>query len=322
MVRIIITAVQTTPKLAQCSRGSFFGAVMRSCELALEPNTPLGQAYLIPRWNSTKKCLECNFQIGYQGILELAYRSKTVEYRRITAEIVYEGDTFDYEYGIDAHLTHKPKGKSEKPLYAYALYELKNGGRDFKVWPWEKIMKHAERFSESFDKSFSPWKSNQESKEAMAKKTVLVNLLKYAPKSAKIASAVGSDERTLNMRRIEDGSHSFISVNADDFLIEPEDPEANPDMANAEKADPVSDTVSAEKNAAQQPAPEQSRTADTGNGQPKPVGTPQREFNRNTRDERAPEQKGGGDMFFEDEEAALQEMYEQRAPGTSGPDFG
>ncbi|MDR1893019.1 MAG: recombinase RecT [Oscillospiraceae bacterium] len=322
MVRIILTAVQTTPKLAECSRVSFFGAVMQSCQLALEPNTPLGQAYLIPRWNGTKKCLECNFQLGYQGILDLAYR--TDKYKRIAAEVVYEGDKFDYEYGLDSYLRHKPDGKSDKPLYVYALYELKNGGREFKVWTWEKIMQHAEQFSESFDKSFAPWKSNPESQEGMAKKTVLINLLKYAPKSAEIASAVNADERILSARRVDDGGHSFVSIDVEDIPTMPVEPEVKDETtppAQNQSAQPAGNGAAA--------TPAQAPTATAANGG-QPVaqgngnsGNPlQNGAPPNSANGKAGNGKRNGQLFGADEDADMQEAYERHMAGAMGPDFG
>ena len=46
--RIALSAVSNTPKLAQCTPKSFLAAMMNAAQLGLEPNTPLGQAYLIP----------------------------------------------------------------------------------------------------------------------------------------------------------------------------------------------------------------------------------------------------------------------------------
>ena len=60
--RMALSALNTTPKLAECSQMSFLGALMNAAQLGLEPNTPLGQAYLIPYRNKGK--LECQFQIG------------------------------------------------------------------------------------------------------------------------------------------------------------------------------------------------------------------------------------------------------------------
>ena len=53
-VRMALTAVNNTPVLAQCTPMSFIAALMNAAQLGLEPNTPLGQAYLIPYKNKKK----------------------------------------------------------------------------------------------------------------------------------------------------------------------------------------------------------------------------------------------------------------------------
>jgi recombination protein RecT len=132
MIRIIMTAIRTNPKLAECTPNSFYGSMLTSLQLGLEVNTPLEHAFLIPRWNNSKKILQCHFELGYKGLIELCYR--TNQYKRIEAEVVYEGDKFSYEYGFEAYLRHKPCGKLENPRYVWALFELVNGGKSFKVW--------------------------------------------------------------------------------------------------------------------------------------------------------------------------------------------
>lgn len=67
--RMALSALNTTPKLQECSQMSFLGALMNAAQLGLEPNTPLGQAYLIPYKNHGK--LECQFQIGYKGLIDM-----------------------------------------------------------------------------------------------------------------------------------------------------------------------------------------------------------------------------------------------------------
>ncbi len=51
--RMALSALNTTPKLAECSHMSFLSALMNAAQLGLEPNTPLGQAYLIPYKNKS-----------------------------------------------------------------------------------------------------------------------------------------------------------------------------------------------------------------------------------------------------------------------------
>lgn len=56
--RIMTSAVSNNPNLAQCDAMSFISAMMTAAQLGLEPNTPLGQAYLIPYGK------QCQFQLG------------------------------------------------------------------------------------------------------------------------------------------------------------------------------------------------------------------------------------------------------------------
>ena len=194
MMRIAMTAVTMNPKLATCSQSSFFGALLTATQLGLEVNTPLGQAYLIPY--DTKKGMLCQFQLGYQGALELAYRSR--KFKRIKAVVVHKGDYFEYSYGLTPQLEHKPTGTDE-PTHVYALYETESGGVDFEVWTWEQVMRHGQKYSKSF--SNSPWKT---APEEMAKKTVLKSLLKYAPKAVELNEAVVADEGIINKNVILD----------------------------------------------------------------------------------------------------------------------
>ena len=102
--RITLSALSTNAKLAETTPQSFLSAMMTAAQLGLEPNTPLGQAYLIPFWNGKNKCLECQFQLGYKGLIDLAYRSGEVSV--IQAQIVYENDEFSYSFGlipVEAH---------------------------------------------------------------------------------------------------------------------------------------------------------------------------------------------------------------------------
>lgn len=185
--RMALSALNTTPKLRECTQISFLSALMSSAQLGLEPNTPLGQAYLIPYNN--KGSLECQFQVGYRGLLDLNYRNPLMQ--NITAHTVYENDMFEYELGLNPRLIHKPalNDRGEIKLF-YAYYKLSNGGFGFEVMSKEDIDKHAKMYSKGFDSAYSPWKTNY---IAMAKKTVLKQVLKYAPVKAEYIKALASD---------------------------------------------------------------------------------------------------------------------------------
>lgn len=185
--RMVLSAMSTTPALVQCSPKSFLAAMMQAAQLGVEPNTPLGQAYLIPYKN--KGVLECQFQLGYKGLIDLAYRSGQV--KDIQAHEVYENDEFEYELGLEAKLRHKPAMKDRGAVVAYyAVFHTKDGGYGFEVMSVDDVRKHAKKYSQSFSSSYSPWSRNF---DEMAKKTVLKKCLKYAPLKTEFVRAMNSD---------------------------------------------------------------------------------------------------------------------------------
>ena len=186
--RMALSAINNNPKLAECSQMSFLAAVMNAAQLGLEPNTPLGQAYLIPFQN--KGILECQFQLGYKGLINLAYRNEQLQ--TIQAQCVYANDEFEYELGLNSKLFHKPAlGERGEMVAVYALFKLQNGGYGFEVMSKQDVDSYAQKYSKAINSSFSPWKSAY---TEMAMKTVIKRVLRYAPLKTDFLRAVATDE--------------------------------------------------------------------------------------------------------------------------------
>ena len=187
--RMVLSAISCNPKLAACTPKSFLAAMMSAAQLGLEPNTPLGQAYLIPYKN--KGIDEVQFQIGYKGIIDLAYRSGEVEL--VQAHIVYANDEFICEYGLEPKLVHKPADSDRgEAVKVYAMFKTKSGGYGFEVMSMDDVKRHAEKYSQAYKSGYtSPWKTNF---EEMAKKTVLKKVLKYAPLKSDFVRGIVQDE--------------------------------------------------------------------------------------------------------------------------------
>ena len=195
--RIVTSAISTTPQLAQTTPQSFLGAMMTAAQLGLEPNTPLGQAYLLPYKNHGR--LECQFQLGYKGLIDLAYRSGQVTI--IQAHEVRENDEFSYSFGLEPTLHHVPaRGDRGNVICYYAMFRTKDGGFGFEVMSREDVEAHARQYSKSYGNGYSPWSTNF---DEMAKKTVLKKCLKYAPLKSDFIRAVASDE-TIKTEIAED----------------------------------------------------------------------------------------------------------------------
>ena len=201
-LRIATTALSSNPKLAQAcalSPITFIGAMMNAAQLGLEPNTSLGKAYLLPYnnidKNTGKKVPMVQFQIGVYGYIDLAFRSGLV--KSITAKIRHKKDFWEYEEGINPKLRHIPydEGDPGESVGYYAVIHMKDtvnpdgtkseGAVLTAYMPKYEVLEHAKRFSKSFNKkagTFSgPWSTDF---DAMARKTVLLQALKYAPKAS------------------------------------------------------------------------------------------------------------------------------------------
>ena len=209
--RMVLTAMSTNPQLTQCTPKSFLGAMMQAAQLGVEPNTPLGQAYLIPYRNHGQ--LECQFQLGYKGLVDLAYRSG--EITDISAHEVHENDTFEYELGLEPKLKHVPALKDRGPVILYyAVFHTKAGGYGFEVMSVDDIRSHMNKFSKAAQSGFSPWKTNF---DEMAKKTVIKRVLKYAPIKTEFVRQVAQDEtiKTNLAENMADLPDETITIDAE-----------------------------------------------------------------------------------------------------------
>ena len=196
-VRAAHSAISGSEQLAACTQTSFIGALMNSAQLGLEPNTPLGQAYLIPYKN------QCQFQIGYKGMLELARRAGVT----VQVHEIKQNDKFEYQYGLNPDLKHTPiLGDRGPTIGYYCIWKSKDGAFGIEVASKSDIEKFAKLKSASYNSG--PWKTDF---DAMAKKTVIKQALKYAPLSVELEEAVNADMSVKNA--------SLEEINKEDFDI-------------------------------------------------------------------------------------------------------
>lgn len=206
--RVALTAFSSNPKLQQCDPKSFIAAMMQSAQLGLEPNTPIQQAYLIPYGNQVQ------FQVGYKGLLELAQRSGKI--KTIYAHEVRENDDFEMDYGLNQALKHKPllKGDRGPVIGYYAVYHTVEGGYSFVFMTKNEVIEFAQAKSKTFKNG--PWQTDF---DAMAKKTVIKQLLKYAPISIELQKAITTDSTVKttiekDMSDVPDETADYIDVEA------------------------------------------------------------------------------------------------------------
>ena len=224
-VRIAITTIRQNPKLAKCSQESLLGALMVSAQLGLEPGT-LGQCYLIPFENKKAGTVECQFQIGYKGLIELLRRSGQLS--DIYSYTVYENDDFNIEYGLSRTLTHKPNFDERgeiKGFYAVAI--LKDGAKAFEYMTKDEVVKHEEKYRKGSYKN-DVWNKNF---EEMSQKTVVKKLLKWLPVSVEFLEMAAKDEKSFKV--VDDKSTEVQEI---EIL------ENNGDIINAETGEFITES--------------------------------------------------------------------------------
>lgn len=219
LCRIGLNAVSRNPKLMECTPETIVGAIVNCASLGLEPNL-LGHAYIVPFWNNKTSKMEAQFQIGYKGALDLIRRTGQVS--TISAHEVYEGDKFEYAYGLEEKLIHIPSGEDDgnKITHFYACYKLKDGGSGFLVMTKTQMDKHRDTFTKSKDKQgnvFGPWKDHYIS---MALKTVILKLIKYMPISIEQQKAQAAMEGLQRDNVVMTVKHPDENVGFGDSYIE------------------------------------------------------------------------------------------------------
>lgn len=173
---------------------SIFNAACMAATLNLPLQNGLGFAYIVPFKNNKEKKTEAQFQIGYKGFIQLAQRSG--QFKRLVALPVYKKQLLkkDFINGFEFDWEQEPE-KDENPIGYYAYFKLVNDFSAELYMSHDDIVKHAQRYSQTFKKGFGVWHDNF---EAMALKTVIKLLLsKQAPLSVEMQQAVLADQSVV-----------------------------------------------------------------------------------------------------------------------------
>lgn len=257
LLRIVFSSALRNPKLLECSQESILQSVMMCAQLGLEPI--LGRAYLIPynnrkningRWMTVP---ECQMQVGYQGLIDLARRSGSIA--DVWGAVVYENDDFNLDYGMDRGLRHKPwfmdadKRKANAPgdpIGAYVVWQLKDGTKHPDFMPIHEIYKRRDKSqSYTWAETGDPNKGGGKRDsvwhvwpEEMILKTVIKHSAKMVPSSIEFMQAIEMDTDAESGRMISNPfSYDVGALQLDDggqVLSESDltaafDAQANPD---------------------------------------------------------------------------------------------
>ncbi|NKS58950.1 recombination protein RecT [Rhodococcus hoagii] len=192
LIRDAMTAIRQTPKLQQCEPQSVLGSLMTCAQLGLRPGV-LGHAWVLPYWDNKARGFKAQLVIGYQGLVDLAYRSGQIA--SLSARTIYENDAYTVEYGLEEKLVHTPliTGNRGNPVAYYAVVRLANGGSTFIVISHAEMLQYRDAHATARNKEkqiVGPWRDNF---EGMAHKTCLRQLSKYMPKATDMALAIAND---------------------------------------------------------------------------------------------------------------------------------
>src|SRR6185369_3570445 len=157
----VMTSIQRTPKLLDCTQASLLAAVIQSAQLGLEPDGVIGHAYLVP-YGKVAQLI-----IGYKGLIDLARRRGHIS--TIYAQPVYEKDRYRmirHIYRDD--LEYEPADVDDPGPLArvYAVARLRGGGEQFECMRKREIDAIRRRSRAAQD---GPWVTDY---DEMAKKTV------------------------------------------------------------------------------------------------------------------------------------------------------
>lgn len=205
IIQIATTVATRNPELLKCTKASFVGAVMQASILGFKPVESFGHCYFVPYWNKEINGKEVQFQIGYKGYKELAYRSGQI--KMLYAEVVCENDDFEYELGLDPKLYHKPQQNNRGDItHVYAVAHYKEGGHNFVVLSREEVERLRMRSPMQKDKPAGPWRTDY---AAMAKAKAIKQLSKYMPMSEELQQAVSADEAVVRPDTFHSESYNY-----------------------------------------------------------------------------------------------------------------
>lgn len=194
VMRLSYQIVVKNPDLARkCTPESLMNSILEAASLNLEVGGPMGLAHILPYKGVAE------LRIDYKGEIELMYRSPLV--KKVVVQAVYENDLFEYEYGTDQYLKHRPAGskvvgmvrlQKGKLVAAYCMVFFTNGDSNFVVCDQE-MADYAKSCSDAKNSKYSPWNKPGEV-HWMWIKTAVHRMAKTIPMSPELQRAINLNQ--------------------------------------------------------------------------------------------------------------------------------
>ncbi|MBE6596861.1 MAG: recombinase [Ruminococcaceae bacterium] len=239
-ISAIISAVNTTPALQECTNQSILSGALLGESLKLSPSPQLGHYYLVP-FNDKDKGKVAQFQLGYKGYIQLAIRSG--QYKKLNVMAVKEGeleyfDPLNEDIKINLMVDKWDEREAAPTIGYYAFFELTNGFRKAIYWSKGQMESHAMKYSPGYKRDIEKgWNYTFWSKDfdGMAYKTMLRQLIsKWGIMSIELQNAFEGDMAVIN----EDGTKNYVETDDKNIIIEAEATEIH--------AEPIMETTDAQ----------------------------------------------------------------------------
>ena len=205
--------------LESCSQASIANSLMDMCTLGL--NASKKQGYFIAYGG------KCQFQKSYFGNITLARRNGL---KKISAEIIYEGDTFKYhiengEKIVDVHEQDFMNIDVDKIKGAYAVATMDDGSKKVEVMNINQLKKAWNQRMGGLKEDASS--THTKFRDQMAKKTVINRLCKMIGNTSTDGNIAEISDRLDEIADVdmvaEDVSYEIEqNANSVDFECEPE----------------------------------------------------------------------------------------------------
>lgn len=265
-ISAVISAVSVNPGLTECEHSTILSAALLGESLKLSPSPQLGQYYLVPFNDKKRNCKVAQFQLGYKGYIQLAIRSG--QYKKLNVLAIKEGELIRFDAlneEIEVKLIENDTEREEaKTIGYYAMFEYTNGFRKAMYWSKEKMLAHADKYSQAFSKeatggkypkvSYADFEAGKVKEsdmwlyssfwykdfDGMAYKTMLRQLIsKWGIMSIDLQTAIDKDMAAIH----DDGTVDYVD-NSVDYEATPEAPQApviesNPATGEVIDADPT-----------------------------------------------------------------------------------
>ncbi len=214
LVLTIVQAAERNPALYQARPQSMVLAVLTMGVLGLEADGVTGQGYLVPFAGVVQPI------IGYRGYNTLAARNGWT----VTGQVVREGDRFDYTYGTNPSVDHRPRDRGRGQItHAWAAATRPGFAPIVEVLDIDEVMAIKGK-SPGARKKDSPWNDRDIGFPAMAAKSARRRLARSMPMGWANAGSTMEEQwdmgRAAYVERDPDDGAPVVTL-ARDTAVEP-----------------------------------------------------------------------------------------------------